>query len=409
MLGELRISMKQPFIKAMILMTVIAMDLLTGMEFDLFVPSFPELQSHFNLTPSWTEALLSVNFIGYFTSLIFLGDLSDRYGRKPIILLGLIIFTVGSILCLWPTSYDFLLAGRFLQGVGVAAPAILSFLIIADSYPLKEQQYLIAILNGSLNLAAGAAPVIGSYITLYFHWQGNFTVLFIMGLVALSMTLIFIPSHEASQNNEALSMRGLRGYMVLFNSKPLMLLMTNILFLFVPYWIFVGMSPLLYLKDFGVSLSHFGYYQGVLAVTFALGSILFGLIIKNIYYEHKNILRLAMCILFVSLIIISIVTWLDKPEPLLITLAFLPFIIGQIIPSNILYPLCLNFMPHAKARISAIIQGGRLVLTSIGLQIAGYFYVGSFQNIGIILVSFILVGVITLYFVINNRKLMEIV
>lgn len=395
--------------KIMVLITVITMDLLTGMEFDLFVPSFPELQSHFNLTPSWVEALLSVNFVGYFISLIFLGDLSDRYGRKPIILLGLMIFIVGSVLCLWPPSYEFLLAGRFLQGVGVAAPAILSFLIIADSYPLKEQQFLMAILNGSLNIAAGAAPVLGSYVTLYFHWQGNFAVLLMMGLAVLVMTLLFIPSHTLPQHSEALSMRGFRGYAVLFSSRPLMLLMTNILFLFVPYWIFVGMSPLLYMKDLGVSLSHFGYYQGVLAIVFALGSILFGLIIKNITYEHKSILRLASYILMVSLCILAIVTWLDKSGPLLITLAFLPFIIGQIIPSNILYPLSLNFMPHAKARVSAIIQGGRLILTSIGLQIAGYFYVESFQNIGIILIGFILVGVITLFFVINNRQLMETV
>lgn len=395
--------------KFLILLTVITMDLLSGMEFDLFVPSFPELQSHFNLTPSWVEALLSVNFIGYFMSLIFLGDLSDRYGRKPIILLGLIIFIIGSVLCLWPSSYECLLAGRFLQGVGIAAPAILSFLIIADSYPLKEQQFLMALLNGSMNLAVGAAPVLGSYVTLYFHWQGNFAVLLLMGLTVLLMTLLFIPSHTLPQQREALSNRGLRGYVALFSSRPLVLLMVNILFLFVPYWIFVGMSPLLYMKDLRVSLSHFGYYQGVLAIVFALGSIIFGLIIKNITYDHKSILRIAVYILIVSLSVLAVVTWSDQPGPLLITLAFIPFIIGQIIPSNILYPLALNFIPHAKARVSAIIQGGRLILTSIGLQIAGYFYVGSFKNIGVILICFILIGVITLFFVMNNKQLMETV
>src|SRR5476651_7636 len=129
-------EMKRTYAKGMILVTIIFMDLLTGMEFDLFVPSFPELQSHFNLTPFWVEALLSVNFIGYCLSLFFVGGLADRYGRKPIILLGLVIFILGSVLCLYPSSYYFLIAGRFIQGVGIAAPAILSFLIIADSYPL---------------------------------------------------------------------------------------------------------------------------------------------------------------------------------------------------------------------------------------------------------------------------------
>jgi DHA1 family bicyclomycin/chloramphenicol resistance-like MFS transporter len=384
------------------------MDLLTGMEFDLFVPSFPELQSHFSLSPSWVEALLSANFIGYFVSLFFLGDLSDRYGRKSIILLGLLTFVTGSLLCLWPPSYEFLLLGRFLQGVGIAAPAILSFLIIADSYPLKEQQILMAMLNGSLNLAAGAAPVIGSFVTLYFHWQGNFAVLFIMGLIVLIMTMLFIPSHSPPQHDdETLSLRGLRGYIALFRSKSLVLLMVNLLFIFVPYWIFVGMSPLLYIKDLGVSLKHFGYYQGVLAVVFALGSILFGFVIKNIFYDQRKILYFSAKILIISLIILLFTTFFNKSNALLITLAFLPFIIGQIIPSTILYPLCLNFLPHAKGRVSAIIQGGRLILTSIGLQIAGYIYTGTFRSIGIILLSFIFIGIVTLYYVINNRELMH--
>src|ERR1700722_2293898 len=144
--------MKQAFAKGMIIATIILMDLLSGMEFDLFVPSFPELQSQFSLSPFWVEALLSVNFAGYCLSLFFVGSLADHYGRKPIILLGLMTFIIGSILCLWAPSYQFLLVGRFLQGVGIAAPAILSFLIIADAYPLKKQQSLMGILNGLMNV-----------------------------------------------------------------------------------------------------------------------------------------------------------------------------------------------------------------------------------------------------------------
>lgn len=105
--------MKQTISKSMVLATVIFMDLLAGMEFDLFVPSFPELQNQFSLSPFWVEALLSVNFVGYCLSLFLVGGLADRYGRKPIILLGLLTFIIGSILCLWAPSYAFLLAGRF--------------------------------------------------------------------------------------------------------------------------------------------------------------------------------------------------------------------------------------------------------------------------------------------------------
>ena len=112
------------------------------------------------------------------------------------------------------------------------------------------------------------APVVGSYLTLYFHWQGNFMALLLLGLFTLVMTVFFIPLYELPAHKDTLS---LRGYIPIFQSKPLMLLIINILFIFVPYWIFVGMSPLLYIKDLGVTLSHFGYYQGVLALVFASG------------------------------------------------------------------------------------------------------------------------------------------
>jgi DHA1 family bicyclomycin/chloramphenicol resistance-like MFS transporter len=395
--------MKSSLVKILVLVTVISMDILTGMEFDLFVPSFPQLQSHFNLSPFWVEALLSANFIGYCLSLFFVGGLADRYGRKSIILLGLVIFVFGSALCLYPSLYYFLIFGRFLQGVGIAAPAILSFLIIADSYPLKEQQFLMAILNGSINIAVAISPVIGSYLTLYFHWQGNFVALLVLGLMTLFMTIFFIPFLKTPLNDPALS---LSGYGSIMKSGPLMLLIASILFIFAPYWIFVGMSPLLYIKDLNVSLAHFGYYQGVLALVFAVGSILYGLIIRDANFNQKKMLTISMQILIFSLMIITIVTLFDSKNPLIITLAFLPFIISQIIPSVILYPLSLNFLPHAKARVSAIIQGARLILTAAGLQIAGYFYQQTFQNIGIVLISFIFVAVITLFFVINNSVLM---
>ncbi len=395
--------MKQSFAKGMVLITVIFMDLLTGMEFDLFVPSFPELQKHFVLSPFQIEALLSVNFIGYCLSLFFVGGLADRYGRKPIILLGLMTFIIGSSLCLWAASYPSLLVGRFLQGIGIAAPSILSFLIIADLYPIKQQQYFMAMLNGVMNTAAGLAPVIGSYITLYFYWQGNFRVLLLLGILAFIMIVFFIPANKLPKQKETLSPLG---YIPLFQSKPLMLLIAHIVFMFVPYWIFVGMSPLLYMQGLGVSLSHFGYYQGVLALVFALGSVLLGLIIKR--FNQKPMLFVSAQIFIVSLMSIGLVTILDSQNPLFITLAFIPFIIGQVIPSAILYPLCLNFMPKAKGRVSAIIQGSRLVFCALGLQIAGFYYRGSFQSIGVILTGFIFLAVMTLFAVMKNGELMKV-
>lgn len=394
--------MKPNVAKIMMLATVFLMNLLAGMEFDLFVPSFPELQMQFNLSAFLVETLLSVNFVGFCLSLFVVGSLADHYGRKPIIIFGLITFIAGSICCLCETSYLFLILGRFLQGVGIAAPAILSFLIIADAYPIKQQQFFMAILNGLMNAATGVAPVIGSYITLYFHWQGNFITLLLLGICVFIMVLLFIPINKRPEVKERLSWRG---YIPLFQSKPMLLLLTFFIMNYIPYWVFVGMSPLLYMKDLHVSLTHFGYYQGALALVFGLGSIIFGFILDK--FDQKKMLYVSNYIFLIGLFSIAWITIQNTHNPLLITLAFLPFIVGQIIPGAILSPLCLNFIPEAKGRASAVLQGSRLILCGLSLQLAGFYYDGTFQNIGMIITGFIFMAVTMLFLVIKNSALMK--
>jgi DHA1 family bicyclomycin/chloramphenicol resistance-like MFS transporter len=384
------------------IIAVIFMDLLAGMEFDLFVPGFSQLQADFHLSAFWVEALISINFIGYCLSLFVVGKLSDRYGRKSIILAGLLTFIIGSIFCVISHFYGFLLLGRFLQGVGIAAPAILSFLIIADNYPLEKQQFWLSMLNGSLNFGAGLAPVIGSFITLYFHWQGNFIALLTLGVFAFVMSIIFVPQYSLSNNP---SVKENTGYKILFQSRPLLLTITALIIMTIPYWVFVGISPLLYIKDLHVSFQTFGLYQGILAFTFAIGSILFGLIIHR--YSQKKWLSIGLFILVIGLIFMGWITISKSASPIMITLAMLIFVIGQIIPGNILYPVCLNLMPEAKAKISAVTQMGRLIFSALSLEIVGHFYEGTFENAGMIIGLFILLTIITQFCVLRDKNIIS--
>lgn len=377
------------------------MDVLSGAEIDLFIPSFPEIKTHFNVSTVWLEALLSANFIGSCISLLFVGNLADKIGRKSIILLGLLIFIIGSSFCTFASNYSLLLIGRFLQGLGISAPAILCFIIIADLYPLKKQQFYMGILNGFINVAIAGAPVIGSYIAMHYHFHGNFTALLLFGILVTIMTIFFVPNYKLPKTKEAASSIN---YMTLLKSKPLMLLIINTVFMFVPYWIFLGLSPILYMKDLGVSLKHYGYYQGVWALVFAIGCILFGLIIEK--FPAKKMLEISAYTCLVGLILIFLIAILDIKDPLIIALGLMPFNIGGIIPYIIIYPIALNFIASAKGKISALIKVMMLVLTTIGVEFAGYCYQGSFKNLGIILSFFIIISVVTLFMIIKDKKIL---
>lgn len=386
--------------KMLLLVTVILMDILSGAEIDLFIPSFPEIKTHFNVSTVWLEALLSANFIGSCMSLFFVGGLADRYGYKTIILIGLVIFTIGSSFCSFTLGFNFLLIGRFLQGIGISAPAILCYLIITDNYAIKKQQYYIGILNGVVNVAVAGAPVIGSYIAMYYHFRGSFIALLFFGILVAIMTMLFVPNSKTHGNKQSIH---LNEYLPLLKSKPLMLLIINIVSMFVPYWVFLGLSPILYMKDLAVSLQHYGYYQGAWALVFAIGSIFFGAIIEKL--PTKIMLKSSAYTCLIGLITILLVAVLDIRDPLIIMLSLMPFNIGAIIPFIVIYPIALNYIPTAKGKISALIKGTMLILTALGIEIAGLSYQGSFKSLGIILSLFIAVGVVTLFMIIRNREI----
>lgn len=400
--ASLKTPMHAKLSKKIVLFTVILIEFLVGMEFDLFVPSFPELQQEFALTPFWVEASLSSNLLAYCLSLFCVGLLGDIYGRKPIIIAGLSLFIIGCILCLKAPFYGIFLFGRALQGFGIAAPAIMGFLIIADTYPIKKQQKYIALLNGLKNAAVAGAPVVGSYITLFFHWQGNFIALFLFGMIALIMAILFIPTYKLPEHPEGVSMKG---YGLLFTSKPLLLLMVHITFLFVPYWIFVGISPILYMKDLGVNLKVFGFYQGILALVFALGSFCYGLLINK--FNQKKLLYLSNGLFIASFVMMIYFAIVGTSSPVVVTFILLLFTLGQIVPTAIIFPICLNYLPHAKSRVSGLVGASCLILQSIGLQTAGWLYDGNFTNIAWILAFFLLLIIVTLFALLRNHEIMH--
>jgi DHA1 family bicyclomycin/chloramphenicol resistance-like MFS transporter len=395
-----KMTKPSPWGAFLLILCAIFMDLLVGMEFDLFVPSFPLLQHTFDLSPSQVEALLSVNFLGYCLGIPLVGTLSDRHGRKPLILWGLGLFILGSLLCLFGENYGMLISGRLIQGLGISAPGILSFLIIADKFPLKKQQTLMGLLNASMNLACALAPVLGSFLTLYFGWKGNFTALLILGVFSLFMVCFAFKEEPKIKTitPQIFSIR--QDYRKMLSSKPLRLLMFYIIAMVVPYWIFVGMSPLLYMKELGVSLAHFGYYQGLQAFSFAVGSLIFGIITHQV--SHRKFLIYSNILAGLSLIILlSLAIFKIQSAPWL-TFGLLLFVIGQIVPSSILYTLSLNMIPEIKGSISGFIQGMRLILSALSLQLAAWTYDGTFFSTGLIISGFMLFSIFGLWAVLKH-------
>jgi DHA1 family bicyclomycin/chloramphenicol resistance-like MFS transporter len=232
------------------------------------------------------------------------------------------------------TSFSELIVGRFLQGVGMAAPAVLGYVVIADITPIEKQPGMLGTLNGVITFAMAFAPVIGSYINMFFGWHGNFIVLLGLGLLSLILSFIFIPN--TTQPNPTISL-SLKGYIPLLVSWSFMKSFLIICGLVACYWVFIGMGPILYMEDMKVPLTHFGFYQGAIAGVFSIMSILSPIVLKQV--SHEACLNIGMRLLIglaCGLLIIGLVV---DDKPWLITLMMSLYVIPFVFPINIHYQI----------------------------------------------------------------------
>lgn len=378
---------------------ILIIEILCGTEIDLFIPSLPELQKIYELSPVLVQLTLSVNFVAFCICGLFAGVLGDRYDRRHVILASLFIFVLGSIFCVSAINFPMLIFGRFLQGMGIAGPSILGYVVLADEYPVDKQPALMGILNGITTLSMSFAPVIGSYVNLYFNWRANFILLLGLGIVSFISSYLTIP-HKKGVPTVSVS---LTGYIPLLFSPKLRSYLLCINLLIVAWWVFVGMAPLLYMKDLNVPLKHFGYYQGSVALAFSIASIMNMKLLK--LFNQKNIFNFGKLLCCISAILILFISLSGISNPLVITTCVILFSIGLAFTFNILYPYSLELLENAKGRIAALIQSSRLLMTAFLLEIVSYYYHGQFLPIGIVMFIIILFSLITMQKLLSKKWL----
>jgi len=279
--------------------------------------------------------------------------------------------------------------GRFLQGVGMASPAVLGYVVIADITPVEKQAGVLGLLNGVITFAMAFAPVIGSYINIFWGWQGNFILLLGLGIASLALSFLFIPN--TIQPNKAVSL-SLKEYLPLLRSWPFMRLFFVICCLVTCYWVFIGMGPILYMEDMGIALEHFGFYQGAIAGVFAIMSMASPMILKRV--SHDVCLRWGMWLLLGLASTLLGIGLIAEDNPWLITIFMSLYVMPFILPVNILYPLSLDILPDSKGRAAAMINFGRLAFSAAGVELVSYVYNGHFAPIAIFIFVFTLLAFI---------------
>ncbi len=165
---------------------------------DLCVPALPSLQRTFAVDAVAAQATLSVFFAGLAAGQAAWGPASDRFGRRPPLLIGLAALVAGSILAAAADSLAAMLFGRFLQAIGASAGLVLARAVVNDLWPADRAARLYSQLMQILGLATMIAPVVGGALLLLGSWRWIFVTLTAIGVIALVWTWRSLPESRAS-------------------------------------------------------------------------------------------------------------------------------------------------------------------------------------------------------------------
>lgn len=156
-----------------------------ALSIDAMLPALGEIGAELKLANSNdAQLVISAMFLGFAFGQIIAGPLADSYGRKPIIYGGYVIFIAGCLLSILATDFNWMLAGRVLQGLGAAAPRIVSLALVRDCYEGRAMARIMSIVMVIFILVPAIAPAIGQGIMLVAHWRAIFALLLGMALVA---------------------------------------------------------------------------------------------------------------------------------------------------------------------------------------------------------------------------------
>ncbi len=244
------------------------------MSTDMYAPSLPDLAEEFQTTPTRIKLTISLNLLAFGIAQLIHGPLSDRFGRRPVLLSSLMAVVVGCVLCVLAQTINQLIAARVFLGLVAAAEAVIGLAIIKDLYTEKQQVKALAFLGMVIAAVPALAPILGGYLHVAFGWQSNFLVIAFMALLAAGVVYFYLPESTQPDPNGIRVGRVLRAYAQLMRNAEFvshtLLLGAGLGLVFV----FVTAAPFVLITHFGVPVQHFGYYPAVIVLSFFIGSMM---------------------------------------------------------------------------------------------------------------------------------------
>jgi DHA1 family bicyclomycin/chloramphenicol resistance-like MFS transporter len=337
---------------------------------DMYLPSLPLIATSLNAIESDVQKSITVFLFGLFLGMLLYGPLSDKYGRKPPLLIGIGLYFLASFGCAMAQDIDQLLIWRFIQALGGGAASVLARAIVRDIFAAKDTARILSLMHLVTMVATLIAPLLGGYLILFLGWR----IIFILLMLLACICFFFVQTKIQESRPETLNTPSVKSafnsyFLILKQPTALCLILCNA-FSFSGMFAYITGSSFVYIQYYGTSAQTYAWLfslniAGIFIMTLANA--------KRLKHDtSKALLSYASHLSGLSGVAIIVSYWLFDQLTTMVLFTFLYISVTGVIAANSTANLLNLFAKQAGA------AAGLAVAIQFGLGAIASFFVGFF-------------------------------
>lgn len=260
-----------------------AIGALTPLAIDMYVPAMPDIAKDLAANTGAVQLSLTAYGAGFSLGQLFHGPVSDSYGRRPVLILGVFFFAISALLSATVHSIDTLNLLRVVQGFAGAAAAVVIQAVIRDMFEREEFARVMSFITLVMTIAPLVAPMLGGHLAMWFGWRSIFWVLAAYAVIVVVTVYFKIPETLKTENRPPLRFKTtMSNYGKLLRNPMAVGLMLSSAFSFAGMFAFFTAGSFVYIRIFGVSPNEFAYLYGLNVIGLILLTMSNGRLVKRL-------------------------------------------------------------------------------------------------------------------------------